>query len=88
MTFLTAARRRHVPVHKLVVRSFGDVTRRPDGRFGFAGVELVVELETEAGHENEGEGAVHDAEGSCLVAVSLDTPVAVHAQIAAAAAAA
>jgi organic hydroperoxide reductase OsmC/OhrA len=88
VTLISAARRRHVPVRKLVVRSFGDVTRRPDGRFGFVAVDLVVELETDAGQEGEAEGAVLDAEESCLVAASLDTPVRVHADVGAAAEAA
>src|SRR6478672_10762209 len=48
VTLVSAARRRGVPVRALDVRSFGDVTRRPDGRFGFVDVELVVELETDA----------------------------------------
>jgi organic hydroperoxide reductase OsmC/OhrA len=88
VTLVSAARRRHVPVHRLQVRSFGDVTRRPDGRFGFVGVELTVELETDAGLEGEAQGALLDAEESCLVAASLDTPVTVHAHVSAAAAAA
>jgi organic hydroperoxide reductase OsmC/OhrA len=88
VTLVSAARRRKVPVRGLEVRSFGDVTRRADGRFGFVAVELTVELETEAGHEGEARGALLDAEASCLVAVSLDTPVHVHAQVSAAAAAA
>src|SRR5262249_55001648 len=88
VTFISAARRRQVPVLALDVRSFGDVTRRPDGRFGFVGVELVVDLETEAGHGGEEEGAVLDAEQSCLVAASLDTPVSVHAHVTAVPAAA
>lgn len=81
VTLVSAARRRHVPVHRLQVRSFGDVTRRPDGRFGFVGVELTVELETDAGLEGEAQGALLDAEESCLVAASLDTPVTVHARV-------
>jgi len=88
VTLISAARRRHVPVRGLDVRSFGDVTRRPDGRFGFIGVELMVELETDAGHEGEAKGAALDAEESCLVAASLDTPVTVHTIVRAAAAAA
>jgi len=88
VTLVSAARRRHVPLRKLVVRSFGDVTRRADGRFGFVVVELVVELETDDGFEGEADGAVLDAEQSCLVAASLDTPVRVHATVTAAAKAA
>jgi organic hydroperoxide reductase OsmC/OhrA len=88
VTLVTAARRRHVPVRKLVVRSFGDVNRRPDGRYGFIAVDLVVELETDSGQEGEAEGAILDAEQSCLVAASLETPVRVHTQVSATAAAA
>jgi len=88
VTLLSAARRRGVPVRSLTVRTFGDVTRRPDGRFGFVGVELAAALETDAGCEGEAEGAVLDAEASCLVVASLDTPVHVHANVTAVAAAA
>ena len=88
VTLISAARRRHVPLRGLEVRSFGDVSRRPDGRFGFVGVELVVELETEPGCEGEAKGAALDAEESCLVAVSLDTPVHAHVHVTAVPAAA
>jgi organic hydroperoxide reductase OsmC/OhrA len=83
VTLISAARRRQVPVRSLQVRSFGDVGRRQDGEFGFVAVELTVELETDAGYENEASAAATDAEGSCLVAVSLDTPVRVHAVVSA-----
>jgi organic hydroperoxide reductase OsmC/OhrA len=88
VTLISAARRRGVPVRALDVRSFGDVTRRPDGRFGFVGVELAVELETDAGCEAEARAATEDAEATCLVAASLDTPVRTHAHVTAVAAAA
>ena len=88
VTLVSATRARHVPIRKLIVRSFGDVTRRPDSRYGFVAVDLTVELETDPGCEGEAEGAILDAEETCLVAVSLDTPVHVHAQVSAAAAAA
>jgi organic hydroperoxide reductase OsmC/OhrA len=88
VTLISAARRRGVPVRALEVRSFGDVTRRPDGRFGFVGVELAVELETDPGCEGEAKGAALDAEASCLVAASLDTPVRVQANVTAPAVAA
>jgi organic hydroperoxide reductase OsmC/OhrA len=84
VTLISATRRRGVPVHSLAVRSFGDVGRRPDARFGFVGVELAVELETEPGYESEATAAALDAESSCLVATSLDTPVRVHATVTAA----
>jgi organic hydroperoxide reductase OsmC/OhrA len=51
VTLISATRRRGVPVRSLDVRSFGDVTRRPDERFGFVAVELVVELATDPGYE-------------------------------------
>jgi organic hydroperoxide reductase OsmC/OhrA len=88
VTLISAARRRGAPIRALEVRSFGDVTRRPDGRFGFVGVELVVDVETDAGREADAHAAALDAEASCLVAASLDTPVRVHANVTAAAAAA
>lgn len=81
VTLISAARRRGVPVRSLEVRSFGDVTRRPDGRFGFVALDLVVELETDLGYEGEAKGAALDAESSCLVAASLDTPVSVHVHV-------
>jgi organic hydroperoxide reductase OsmC/OhrA len=88
VTLVSAARRRGVPVRSLEVRSFGDVTRRPDGRFGFVGVELTVELETDRGYEGEADAAALDAEATCLVAASLDTPGRVNARISAVATAA
>lgn len=81
MTLISAARRRRVPVRPLEVRSFGDVGLRPDARLGFFAVELFVELETEAGFEAEARAAAFDAEASCLVATSLDTPVSVHVSV-------
>jgi organic hydroperoxide reductase OsmC/OhrA len=77
VTLISAARRRQVPVRSLQVRSFGDVGRRPDAKFGFVAVELTIELETDAS------AAATDAEASCLVAVSLDTPVRVHVVVSA-----
>ena len=81
VTLISATRRRRVPVRSLEVRSFGDVGRRPNGEFGFLAVELVVELQTEEGFEPEARAAALDAEASCLVAASLDTPVHVHAAV-------
>jgi organic hydroperoxide reductase OsmC/OhrA len=84
VTLVSAARRRQVPVRALQVRGFGDVGRRPDGEFGFVAVELTLELATDPGYENEARAAALDAEASCLVAVSLDTPVRVHVSVSAA----
>jgi organic hydroperoxide reductase OsmC/OhrA len=75
VTLISATRRRGVPVRSLEVRSFGDVSRRPDERFGFVGVELAVELATDPGYKAEARAAALDAESTCLVAASLDTQV-------------
>jgi organic hydroperoxide reductase OsmC/OhrA len=88
VTLISATRRRGVPVRSLDVRSFGDVTRRPDQRFGFVAVDLTVELATDPGHEGEARAAALDAESSCLVAASLDTPIHVHVTVTAGAKAA
>jgi len=88
VTLISATRRRGVPVRSLEVRSFGDVSRRPDERFAFVGVDLAVELTTDPGFEAEARAAALDAESSCLVAASLDTPVHVHVTVTAGAKAA
>jgi len=83
VTLISATRRRGVPVRSLEVRSFGDLSRRPDERFGFVGVQLAVELATDPGYEAEARAAALDAESSCLVVASLDTPVRVHVGVSA-----
>ena len=88
VTLVSMTRRRSVPLRALEVRGSGDVTQRPDGRYGFVSVDLEVELETDAGFEAEAKGAALDAEAGCLVAASLDTPVHVRVNVRAAAAAA
>jgi organic hydroperoxide reductase OsmC/OhrA len=77
-----------VPLRGLEVRSSGDVTQRHDGRYGFVSIDLEVELETDTGFEDKARGAALDAERSCLVAASLDTPVRVTVRVRTAAAAA
>ena len=88
VTLVSAARRHDVPLLKLVVDGSGAVSRRPDGAYGFVSVDLEVELETAAGRERDARAALDDAERTCLVAVSLDTPVDVRASVTAAHAAA
>jgi len=61
--------------------------QRPDGRFGFTAIELDVVLATDPGREEDSRSSVAAAERSCLVAVSLDTPVQVSLQVRTAAAA-
>ncbi|HZO97914.1 MAG TPA: OsmC family protein [Gaiellaceae bacterium] len=88
VTLVSAARRLQAPLRGIEVSGTGEVGARPDGRYGFVGVELEVELVTEAGFEAEARRAALDAERTCLVAVSLDTPVhlALHVRAAPAAA--
>jgi organic hydroperoxide reductase OsmC/OhrA len=88
VTLVSATRRRKVPLRALEVRSSGDVSQRPDGRYGFVAIDLEVELETDAGFEAEANAAAIDAERGCLVAASLDTPVNLAVRVSTAAAAA
>ena len=88
VTLLSMAARRSIPVRALEVGGSGDVTLRPDGKYGFVAVDLRAEIETDAGFEVEVKGAALDAERTCLVAVSLDTPVHLHVNVRASAAAA
>lgn len=73
MTLAAVAERRGLPLRALDVRAAGDVTLRPDGRFGFTVVELDVVLETDPGFEDTACLSAEMAERACLVAESLDT---------------
>jgi organic hydroperoxide reductase OsmC/OhrA len=88
VTLVSVAERRNIPLHALSVRGVGTVTRRADEKFGFTTVELEVDLETAAGHEEDARAAAEGAEHGCLVAVSLDVAVHVHVHVATAAQAA
>jgi len=88
VTLVSMMRRRNAPLRALEVHSSGDVGQRYDGRYGFVAVDLEVTLETDAGFETEARGAAVDAEQTCLVAASLDTPVNLAVQVRTAAAAA
>ena len=88
VTLVSAMRRRNAPLRALDVHSSGDVSQRPDGRYGFVAIDLEVSFETDAGFEAEARGAAVDAEQACLVAASLDTPVNLAVQVRTAAAAA
>jgi organic hydroperoxide reductase OsmC/OhrA len=76
-----------VPLRALGVSASGEVGQRPEGSFGFVSVELDVLLETDSGFEAEARSAAEEAERSCLVAASLDTPVRLVLDVRAAAAA-
>jgi organic hydroperoxide reductase OsmC/OhrA len=75
VTLAAVAERRHLPLRDLDVRGTGHVSKRSDGRFGFVGVELEVEIETDSGYEEPVEEAVRASERHCLVAAALDVPV-------------
>jgi organic hydroperoxide reductase OsmC/OhrA len=72
VTLLAVAERRQVPVRQLEVGGIGEVTQRPDGRFGFTEVVLEVRLRTDPGFETEAIAAVDAAELGCLIAASVD----------------
>jgi organic hydroperoxide reductase OsmC/OhrA len=87
VTLVGVAERRGVPLRALGVRAAGEVTQRRDGRFGFVYIDLDVMLETDPGCETDARSAAEEAERSCLVAASLDTPVLVALDVRAVAAA-
>lgn len=75
VTIVAIAERERVPLQGLSVSAVGIVGPRADGRMGFVGIEQIVELATEADHEQAARAVVARAEQGCLVAVSLDLPV-------------
>ncbi len=75
VTIAALAEREQLPLHALSVNADGFVGRRPDGRFGFVRIEQVVELETDAEHEDAARALVAKAEDGCLVSASLELPV-------------
>jgi organic hydroperoxide reductase OsmC/OhrA len=87
VTLVGVGERRGVPLRALGVHAVGEVTQRPDGRFGFVSVDLDVVLETDPGREADARSSAEVAERDCLVAASLDTPVRVALDVRAAAAA-
>jgi peroxiredoxin-like protein len=75
VTLVAVAERRGVPLRALRVGAAGEVTQRPDGRFGFTVIELDVALTTDPGREADARDVAVAAEQACLVTASLDTPV-------------
>jgi organic hydroperoxide reductase OsmC/OhrA len=73
VTFTGIAERAGLEYDRLAVAADGVCGRRPDGRFGFTGLSLRLELETSADKARALELAER-AEESCLVAASLDVP--------------
>ncbi len=75
ITLQGIAEKRGLPLRSLRVGGEGTVGRREDGRFGFTGVRLKIEIETEPGSEELAREVARQADETCLVAVSLDLPV-------------
>jgi organic hydroperoxide reductase OsmC/OhrA len=84
VTLLAIAERRGVPLHGLEVAANGRVGRRPEGRFAFTSIALEVEIVTDAGFQKEARLAGEAAERGCLIAASLDVPVALDLHVRAA----
>ena len=75
VTFTGIAERAGLEYDRLAVDADGVCGRRPGGGFGFTSLWLRVELETTADPERARELAER-AEAACLVAGSLDVPIA------------
>lgn len=75
VTLTAVAEAYGLPLRELDVHGVGHVRRRENGRFAFVEIELAVELETEAGYENDARHAVERAEELCLIEGALDIPV-------------
>jgi len=75
VTFTGIAERARLEYDRLAVDADGICGRLPDGGFGFTSLWLRVELETAADPERARELAER-AEAACLVAESLDVPIA------------
>ena len=75
VTFTGIAERAGLEYDRLAVDADGICGQRPDGGFGFTSLWLRVELETAADPEHARK-LVERAEAACLVANSLDVPIA------------
>ena len=81
VTIVSLAEHKEVPLRSLAVRGDGVVGRRGDGRFGFVRLDQEVRIGTDQGFEERARAVVEDAEAGCLVAVSLDVPVATSVEV-------
>jgi organic hydroperoxide reductase OsmC/OhrA len=81
LTLSAIAERRELLVRGLAVTGAGHVLRRADGVFGFALVELAVELTVDAGYEENARRAAQAAESACIVTHALRVPVEVELTI-------
>lgn len=75
VTFAGLAATADLSYAALKVDADGVVGLRAEGRFGFTRLLLRLEVEVEAGYEEEARKLAEKAEAGCLVSVSLDLPV-------------
>ena len=73
VTFTGIAERAGLEYDDLVVAADGICGQRPDGRFGFTGLSLRLELDTV--DEDDARLLAERAEDTCLVTASLDVPI-------------
>lgn len=81
ITLRSVARRLRVPIRELTVHAVGDLERQGEGPFGFARIELNVDLSTDEGMEAVAERAAAVAEEQCLVRGALGIPVRVRVRV-------
>jgi organic hydroperoxide reductase OsmC/OhrA len=81
ITLRSVARRLRVPIRDLTVHAVGDLERQGEGPFGFARVELNVDVATDEGMEVVAERAAAVAEEQCLVRRALGIPVHVRVSV-------
>jgi organic hydroperoxide reductase OsmC/OhrA len=81
LTLSAIAERRDVPLQGFSVVGAGHVLRRADGEFGFAVIELAVELTVDAAYEQAARRAGRAAESACIVANALRIPVEVELDV-------
>ena len=74
LTLVALAERHGVPLHTLRVDATGHLERKPDG-YGFASLELDVELTTDPERELDAEEIALLAKRQCIVGRALDVPV-------------
>ncbi len=74
VTFTGLAERADLAYEGLNVTGDGVAGKRPDGCFGFVGLQLELTVEVDAGDAQRALLLAREAEDSCLVAVSLDVP--------------
>jgi len=75
LTLGSVARTRSLNLRRVEVEAAGHVTRRAEGRLGFVGIELLVDLTVESGCEHAARRVARDAHRACLVGHALAIPV-------------